>query len=335
MALGAMPELTIVIPTFDRPDEIVSRVRELLPQLTAECQLIILDNQSPLPVDAAVEEVLRDHPGAPCTIIRNRANVGGNANILRAFEICETRWLWILGDDDQVLPGGIATIFETIASSPEAVFFNFRSEIYPEQRSVRTTGREAFAANIRSFINTIFISTCIYDCAKVRPHLRTAYHYSYCNAGQLLIVLLSLDASSVCIFSDRQIVHWQYPGDEQRWAPVNAWFAFMTILEPPMTMAMRRHLARAIVAESYPLRFTVRYLYYEGLRTGDFATSRYYYDQFVFRLYYFERPFGRRVIASLYRLILVFPRVFQRLNKLRASVFGLDTEQPVTTTRAD
>ena len=31
--------------------------------------------------------------------LRNKSNIGGDANIIKAFEVASGDWLWILGDD--------------------------------------------------------------------------------------------------------------------------------------------------------------------------------------------------------------------------------------------
>src|SRR5262245_2262452 len=102
------PRLTIAIPTFDRNDLLCTHVTRLLPQLTPEVRLTILDNSSPRPVSEDLARLLEKNSEAKVDIVRHQFNIGAAANILRCIELCQTPWIWILGDDDQPLDNAVA-----------------------------------------------------------------------------------------------------------------------------------------------------------------------------------------------------------------------------------
>lgn len=90
------PILTIGIPTYNRPNSIVKTVRALLPQLNDLVVLRVWDNCSDIPVvDLFTEEEKKKF-----TIARNKANIGGDANIAGCIYHASTKWVWTLGDDD-------------------------------------------------------------------------------------------------------------------------------------------------------------------------------------------------------------------------------------------
>src|SRR6478752_9952102 len=114
-----MPEiLTVAIPTFDRPLRVCERIRELLPQLNGSVKLLIIDNNSPDDVENYVRIAFPDLP-ENVHFRRNRSNVGLAGNICRCIEYAESEWVWLLGDDDQVMPDAIAAITEALAAVPE------------------------------------------------------------------------------------------------------------------------------------------------------------------------------------------------------------------------
>jgi hypothetical protein len=102
------PRLSIYIPTFRRP-ELADLLKTLAPQLTADVEVIISDNDGS--AASIVQEQLRD---APCRVdySKRRNNIGGDLNILRAYDVAEADWVWILGDDDQVLPDAVLQIMQ-------------------------------------------------------------------------------------------------------------------------------------------------------------------------------------------------------------------------------
>jgi len=93
-------------------------IRKLEPQLNEVVQLIILDNCSTVPVTV---NPLSDF----VSIRRNPVNLGGNGNILRCLEFCQSTWIWILGDDDEVMDDSVDRILREIAITPDALVINF------------------------------------------------------------------------------------------------------------------------------------------------------------------------------------------------------------------
>ena len=103
------PRLTIYIPAYRRPAELAALLGSLAPQLTPECEVIVSDDDpagSAEPATAALADA------APCRVsyIRHGRNLGGNENLLRGLEAGGAPWLWMISDDDVVLPGAIADI---------------------------------------------------------------------------------------------------------------------------------------------------------------------------------------------------------------------------------
>lgn len=312
-----MAELTIAIPTFARNAKLLECVRGLLPQLDARCRLIVLDNHSPAPVEETLAALVARHPNANCTIIRHPVNIGGNANIVRCFEVCETPWLWVLGDDDQVDPDAITTIFETIGCDPDLVYVNYGPPGNGRKHTTVTLGQEEFARAIDVFTHSNFISACLYNHARLRAHVQWGYHYAYSCAPHSLMLLLSIGSSGRCMFTEKKIAHWRpaEPGHEGNL--VLAWLGFPMILEGQIRASARLSLAEAMLRERPAIRRFARELYQAALRSGDFETSRFLYDHLVFRLSYFERRKLSKIKAGVCRLALRFPRLFRFLLAAR------------------
>lgn len=325
-----MDELTIAIPTYNRQAFVVARLRQLLPQLVPGCRLLVVDNHSEQPVEAALREEFTDDELQQCTVVRNAVNVGANANIIRCFELCQTPWLWVLSDDDDVWPNAIATILETIAAHPDAVFVNFSSEFYAREQPIVTAGVEEFAEKIDSFLAAVFISTCLYNAARLRRRMDYAYHYLYSCAAHLVLVLIALREGGTCLLSERQIIGWTKPPDDRGWIAnqVFVWLSFTAVLETWLSPKARVMMARAIRKQRPELRTTARHFYYAGLQRGEFETSKFFYDQLAFRLEYYDRRFSTRLQILALRLPLMFPHIFGRLNAWSTKIPGRKVNLP-------
>lgn len=106
--------LTICIPTYNRTEKVRERIVELLPQLVSGVKIIIIDNCSPISVSNAIKDIIEGNENI--SVIKNKYNIGMSANIARCIEVCDTNWMWLLGDDDEVLPHAVQVILNDIST---------------------------------------------------------------------------------------------------------------------------------------------------------------------------------------------------------------------------
>lgn len=314
--------MTIVIPTYNRNEILLKNICHLLPQLTSQCKLLIIDNHSDVYVSETLLPVLNEFPDVRCEIVRNRVNIGAVANILRSFEMCQTEWLWILSDDDTVRPDAIATILEYTDLYPDSLYFNFSSELYSRDDLFITKGSEEFIEKLDSFWNALFISTGVYKTSAIVSNLRVAYTYAYSQAPQFVILLTSLDRDGSCVFSNRRIVTWNPPHIEQQWSFVNVCLGIMTILELPLEAQLREKLAEKILASAPVLKYLGIQLLLLSVTYKDHRNVLYLYDQLCSRLYYFDTGVRRKAEILFYRIILRFPHMSYRAINAYKSLRG-------------
>ena len=106
------PHLTIYIPTYNR-HEIAELLDSLAPQLTADVEVIVSDD-GPDKLGEAPTLALAEN--APCrvTYMHNPDRLGGPLNLERGLTAGDGAWLWMISDDDVVLPGALADILQAI-----------------------------------------------------------------------------------------------------------------------------------------------------------------------------------------------------------------------------
>ena len=88
-----------------------------MPQLAGEprVELLLSDNASPDETPATVEEYHRR--GLHMRNIRNEINIGPDANFEQCFKEASGKYIWIVGDDDVVLHGAVATVLDLLSDS--------------------------------------------------------------------------------------------------------------------------------------------------------------------------------------------------------------------------
>ncbi len=118
------PLLTIAIPTYNRSRYLAELLEVLQPQLSDELrvELLIADNASTDETPALCKRLIDG--GLACRYIRNAANIGADANFLLCFSEARGKYVWLLGDDDIVLPGAL---FQDRKASESIELFSYLS----------------------------------------------------------------------------------------------------------------------------------------------------------------------------------------------------------------
>jgi glycosyltransferase involved in cell wall biosynthesis len=111
------PQLSIIIPTYNRPHLLPRAVESALAQSFEAIEVIVVDDASPTPVN------LPDYP--KLTVIRLPQNKGGAAARNIGAQAAKGRWITYLDDDDELLPDmvarSLAALAETTLPPPVAV----------------------------------------------------------------------------------------------------------------------------------------------------------------------------------------------------------------------
>lgn len=113
---GHGPLLSIAIPTHNRS----GYLRELLQSLQGDLQnesrveLVVSDNCSSDDTPAIIADFISR--GMQIRSFRNETNIGADANFLQCFDLTKGTYLWIIGDDDLVVPGAVPAILGKCAT---------------------------------------------------------------------------------------------------------------------------------------------------------------------------------------------------------------------------
>jgi glycosyltransferase involved in cell wall biosynthesis len=116
------PLLSICIPTHDgRAAALAVALDSILGQAAdagGEVEIVVCDNASVDGTADLVEQRRRQRTGM-LVYHRNEENIGFAGNIVRATELAHGRFLWLLGSDDALAPGGLAHVLRTLHAHPQ------------------------------------------------------------------------------------------------------------------------------------------------------------------------------------------------------------------------
>lgn len=101
-----------VLITYNRAEELARTLDSFLTANTEGMRLHVLDNAS---TDATAETVARyRHRWPELCYHRNKFNIGGSANYLRALELSDSEYCWVIGDDDEWLLEDLAELSDIL-----------------------------------------------------------------------------------------------------------------------------------------------------------------------------------------------------------------------------
>lgn len=107
------PLLTIAIPTFNRKDCLKLLLSILIEQIADNrTELIISDNASTDGTAEIVDQFARH--GARIRYTKNAANIGPDGNILQCYNMAQGEYVWIVGDDDVIVPDGLRQVLSVL-----------------------------------------------------------------------------------------------------------------------------------------------------------------------------------------------------------------------------
>ncbi len=183
------PTLTIAIPTFNRTQVLIENLKHLLPQIDENIDILIIDNHSDEKVEDNLKELIKNYQNK-IKFIRNKANIGGNANVLRCIELCESDYIWILGDDDFPLPTALKKIKFFLAFH-DVIWINFHSSEFQPIRNAeaKVSSLIDFLKHLQSINELVFVSNNVYKVSCIKEGLADAYLNVHMMAPHLVSML--------------------------------------------------------------------------------------------------------------------------------------------------
>jgi abequosyltransferase len=120
----ASPLLTIIVPTYNRADNLallLETLRVELAGLQEDVTVLVSDNAS---TDATPEVVAAARAAHPALLAqRHERNLGPDGNFCACVEHVSTRYFWIIGDDDLPKRGVIAKVVQLLRRTSPALVY--------------------------------------------------------------------------------------------------------------------------------------------------------------------------------------------------------------------
>ena len=212
-----MYDLTVLIPTYNRKERLEQTLNCLEKQKNLKFQLVIVDNCSNYSVPDLVSTTA-PHLLKRTKVICRPYNVGSSANITMILLECQSKWAWLLGDDDYPLPEAVDTIYQNMTPAIGAMHFSVLDMKRYLLPNCTVSALEEFINLYESWLHDkhpivnlqgdlIFMSNKVYNMDIIRPYIGMSIEYSYSKIGQLIPIFRMLeDRTGRLLISDVKIV---------------------------------------------------------------------------------------------------------------------------------
>lgn len=221
-------KLTIAIPTFNRKKAVLKLLREISDSNYKDLyEIIVCDNASQYDIEEEIKSLFDKDFVDKCRIIIRPFNIGGEGNIKNLFLLCKTKWLWVIGDDDDIVHDAISIVLKDIESDSECAFFkySFYSQIGEKDGIVVEDDYEMknlsdfieyYNIKQRSLGSMTFMSNNIFNMEKLAPYIR--YYFDYTTCLQIFPIIMALDTNTIRIrYRSKKICKYNEPEKNDHW----------------------------------------------------------------------------------------------------------------------
>jgi len=125
-------ELSVAIPTYNGARHIGATLESIISQLddiSAEIEIVVSDNASIDETPEIIEKYVEEYPNL-FSYFRNTENVGIDGNIDNIFRKAKGKFVWMCGDDDEIITGQLKNVLEKIENNEGMSVFFANARMY-------------------------------------------------------------------------------------------------------------------------------------------------------------------------------------------------------------
>lgn len=307
--------LSIVIPTYNRPDELKRLLKSIFRQNSSNIyEIVIVNNCS----DYKIEDITSEFNSNKIRIENNPFNVRMATNMMNAFFYCKTKWMWLISDDDTVCENSIEVVNNKILNNSYACYLKFSIEEVTgfsglEKNRIVNSLEELIDYYYEDKIirsgNLVFISNGIFNLELLYPKLGNGFEFSYTYISFLIPVLTSVNKKNPILFCEEKIVEYQRPSGKS-WSYDTVGLGLSTISHIPLNLENKYYklLLNLLMVVKYKGLFLF-------LLKKDDKNSRQKFNLIYHSIYkYYLSPF-QRLMCYFLSFLLIFPNASRIIFK--------------------
>ena len=210
--------------TYNRRNQLIRLLKSIESQNRMDIySILISDNCSNYSVQDALDEEFSGAFRDNIEVMRREVNGGGDYNISSLFAYAKTKLFWIIGDDDEVLPGAIEKVIDNYRRHQDIPFFKYvMPAAFKFSDDIRMSNiDDLVVCHKKGYLlgGLIFVSNNIYNVDLLRPYFSDCLYYGYCSISQIIPMLRCLVDSDYDVLLCKDYIvkfnapegdHWNY-----------------------------------------------------------------------------------------------------------------------------
>ena len=206
-------QLTIIIPTYNRPERLINQVKSIVNDPDyGKVSLRVTDNHSSYDIKKALKDALTKEQFNSIDLVVRPTNIGLGLNISLPFIECNSRWIWILGDDDRFV-GELSQVLADIKTYKDFSFIKYNISNGRRNDEVIVSSIDEFLGYYTDWHPTgdmIFISNALFNLEALESFKQKAIIYNQTLVGHMIPLVAALcDGKATCKFRDYDLVEYQ------------------------------------------------------------------------------------------------------------------------------
>ena len=314
-------QLEIVIPTYNRVENLNNTLNQIFnSNISDKLFVTVIDNCSPIEIKSLLLPKALGNPNF--RILINKTNIGICGNILRCFEHCRSKWLWVLGDDDDI----DFKVLEEVLPKLTGDYYNFSSEMYSRKIDIRGQGINDFIRNLDSYSNCLYISSNFYRVDAFLTSLSSGYMNTASLAPQIAILLGGLNNDLKFCLSNKVLIR-DRDNSKPSWSIIEQSLNFSSILfiNPLLKNNLTKSFFKKMTKnELPPIKIFLSFLLYIQKNQIEYSASNLLLKKIFSERYMFSNMFTKfkglffRLIFKIFGLrILTFINYINMSHKLK------------------
>lgn len=241
-----MSILSVLIPTYNRKNGLIKTLRSLQKQQMHEFKILISDNCSNYSIENEVLNLFDEAFRKRISVFHQPYNVGGTNNIIGLLGLCQTKWGWLLGDDDNPNENAIEMILDKIEQFSEigAIWVTLE-EYYDGKNNKILDSMNDLLSTIKSIKKNrsgdfIFCSNKIYNIEMIRKHMEITHRFNYTRITQCFpMIELLKERKSVLVVRGNPVV--EHSGGSPTWDINKTVSGLSTLIDYPTGLTWENH----------------------------------------------------------------------------------------------
>ncbi|MDD2336601.1 MAG: glycosyltransferase [Geobacteraceae bacterium] len=234
-------KLELILITWNRDRFLDKTLQQLAESPFAECKITILDNCSSDRTPEVCASYCDRFPRL--RIIRHKKNIGGNPNYLRAVELSESTYTWIVCDDDDFDFSDISDVSSAIVNEEADLVYIGSPHQAPWERGFRGTSRELIEKGSLYYNGLTFFPAIIFKTAKFDSEcLMKGYRLVDLLHPNFAFIDKSVRENFTVYVAKQEIVK-RYEGNSQGLTPLGIYAAWLTCCQ---TISIDKYRSKAI-----------------------------------------------------------------------------------------